>query len=109
VRHNKNRLRSMRSLWIENEPIQATNTMSSQQPTMILNVKNGMTTGGLSCGGKSVKPISFAVKLMLPIRLPKKVRRIEWVGDDPALGMRCSAQLNFCGFCVRRDVRHDDL
>ena len=56
---------------IENEPIQATNTMSSQQPTMILNVKNGMTIGGLSCGGKSVKPISFAVKLILPIRLSK--------------------------------------
>jgi hypothetical protein len=58
-------------LRIDNEPIHATKIMSSQQPTMILNVKNGMITGGLSCGGKSVKPTSFAVRLILPIRLPK--------------------------------------
>jgi hypothetical protein len=35
------------------------------QPTMIRNVKNGMTTGGRSWGGKSVKPTSLEVKLML--------------------------------------------
>ena len=50
---------------------QATDSMTSQQPTMILNVKNGMSTGGRSCGGKSVNPASLDVKLMLPIRLPR--------------------------------------
>ena len=61
----------MRSLWIKYDPAQATNSMTSQQPTMILNVKNGMITGGRSCGGKSVNPTSLDVKLMLPMRLPR--------------------------------------
>ena len=45
--------------------------MISQQPTMILKAKNGMTTGGLFCGGKSVNPNSLDVKLKLPIKLPR--------------------------------------
>ena len=45
--------------------------MINPQPTMIRKVKNGMTTGGRSWGGKSVKPTSFEVKLILPIKLPR--------------------------------------
>jgi hypothetical protein len=37
---------------------------------MIRKVKNGMSTGGRSCGGKSVNPTSLEVKLS-PIRLPE--------------------------------------
>src|SRR6266702_2695066 len=35
--------------------------MTSPQPTMIRKVKNGMSTGGRSCGGKSANPISVDV------------------------------------------------
>jgi hypothetical protein len=38
---------------------------------MIRKVKNGMSTGGRSCGGKLVNPTSFEVRLMLPIMLPR--------------------------------------
>ena len=45
-------------------------SMIKPQPTMIRKVKNGMSTGGRSCGGKDVRPTSFDVVLMLPMMLP---------------------------------------
>jgi hypothetical protein len=39
---------------------------------MIRNAKNGISTGGRSWGGKSVRPTSFEFRLMLPIKLPRK-------------------------------------
>ena len=41
------------------------------QPTMTRNAKNGMSTGGRSSAGKSARPISFEVRLMLAIKLPR--------------------------------------
>ena len=43
-------------------PTQASSSMTSPQPTMIRKAKNGISTGGRSCGGKSVSPTSFEVE-----------------------------------------------
>ena len=61
----------MLPLMLRYEPIQASPSMMSPQPTMIRKAKNGMSTGGRSDRGKSVRPTSLDVKLMLPIRLPR--------------------------------------
>src|SRR5260370_39566011 len=70
VAHSSDRFSSIRPLAIKYDPAQASTSMISQQPTMIRNAKNGMSTGGRSWGGKLVRPTSLEVKLKLAIRLP---------------------------------------
>ena len=63
--------------------------MTIPHPTMIRKVKNGISTGGRSCGGKSVRPISFDVKLMLAIRLPRTgTLMAKWFVSGRRIGER---------------------
>ena len=80
--------------------------MTKPQPTMIRNAKNGMSTGGRSCGGKSVKPTSLEVKLMLPIRLPRTgtLDRDSDCVSAAGSGIAISTSLAGCSSCQRPSI-----
>ena len=70
VSHISARLCSRRPLRPSQVPTQAIASRSRPQPTMMRKAKNGIATGGRSARGKSSKPTSFELKLMLPMTLP---------------------------------------
>src|ERR1700682_1460478 len=105
VSQSSTRLCSMRPLWIKYDPTQATSSMTSQQPTMILNVKNGIITGGRSGGGKSVNPTSLEVKLMLPIRLPRTgILSSYLLVSDAESGIAIKTSPAGCSSCQRPSI-----
>ena len=72
---------------------------------MTRNAKNGMSTGGRSSGGKSVRPISFDVRLMLAIRLPRTgTLTANRFVSDAASGMAISTSLAGCSSRQRPSI-----
>ena len=71
IDQSSQRCRSSPPLSTSQLPSQAIASISMPQPTMIRKVKKGIATGGRSAGAKSVMPVSLAVRLIEPIRLPR--------------------------------------
>src|SRR6202041_3723861 len=71
VAHKSQRRFSSRSSSASHEPTQARNNMTTPQPTMMRNAKNGITTGGQFSGGILSSPTSPALRLSESMRLPK--------------------------------------
>ena len=95
-------------------PNHETASMTSPMPTMMRNVKNGMTTGGRSSGGNSSNPTSREVQLPEAMKLPSlgtsianRLRSFAESGIAISTSLagccvfqRASIAANFAGWCL---------
>ena len=75
--------------------------MRTPQPTMMRKVKNGMITGGRSCGGMLSSPTSPAERLSESIRLPNGAgsviaKRFRWFAASGQASNTSEAGFSSC-------------